>query len=196
MESTRLQLKQDIDIRWKITIFAKEAYKFSNYFVNPDTDCERNYILSNLHLNFIRLALWRLTVIELCKLFSDSDSQKYNLKKLLRKIANNDKYKELNFDNDTLKQYHKNLNEFDDSIDEIKRLRDKFYAHTDVDPFEKIASTLSLADCERLIVFAEELLQYLAGITCNEHYVFNTLYYDSRQFNFIKILSGLEPLEP
>lgn len=151
--------------------------------------------MSNLHLNFIRLALWRLTVIELCKLFSDSENQKYNLQKLLRKIAKDNKYKDLNFDNDILKQYQENLNGFADSIDEIKRLRDKLYAHTDIDPFEKIATTLGLADCGRLIAFGEELLQYLAGITCKEHYVFNTLYFDSREFNFIKILSGFEPLE-
>jgi hypothetical protein len=191
MASKKLQLKQDIEIRWKITIIAKEVYKFSNYFVNPNTDGERNYVSNHRHLNFISWALWRLSVIELCKLFGDSEKQNYNLQKLLKKMAPDGHYRALTFDNDKLNDFNNKLKGFDDSIREINRLRNNFYAHTDKDPFEKIETTLRTSDCANLIVFAEEVLQGLAEVVGNEQYLFNTNVYDSQEFNFIKILSDL-----
>lgn len=192
MASKKLLLKTDIEIRWKILIITKEALKFTAYFEQPETQLERYYIHRHRHLRFIGWALWRLAIIELCKLFGDSSNQKFNMLKLLQKMDKAGSYGSLKFSGETLAEFNQRVTEITPIISEVARLRDKLYAHTDKDPFEQTDTSIKTDDCFALVEFAEEVIRTLAGNFLNTDYIANTLYFESRNFDFIYILAKLE----
>ncbi len=192
MASKKLLLKTDIEIRWKILIITKEVLKFTAYFEQPKTQLEQNYIHRNRHLGFIGWALWRLAIIELCKLFGDSSNQKFNMLKLLQKMDKAGSYGSLKFNAETLAELNRRVAELAPVISEVSRLRDKLYAHTDKDPFEQTDFFIKTNDCFVLVEFAEEIIRTLAGTYLNIDYIANTLYFDSQSLDFIHILAKLE----
>jgi hypothetical protein len=137
MTSKKKQLEEDIEIRWKILIIIKEVLKFAANIAEPAT------VRRDRHLTFIGWALWRLTIIELCKLFSDSDNQKFNIIKLLRKISPDGDYRSLKFSEDQLKEFKNRAEQLQPAISEITKLRNTFYAHTDKDPFPQVETLLA-----------------------------------------------------
>lgn len=192
MPSKKTLLKEDIEIRWKILIIIKEVLKFATYFEQPETRLEQFYIRQHRHLTFISWSLWRLAIIELCKLFGDSDNQKFNMLKLLRKIAPDGDFRSLKFDQKTLAKFKDRSNELNFVIVEINRLRNTLYAHTDSDPFERAETFITVADCAALVQFAEDIIRTLAGTYLDTDYIANTLYFDSMRFDFIYTLAKAE----
>ncbi|MET4139687.1 hypothetical protein [Pedobacter sp. UYP1] len=192
MASKKLLLKTEIEIRWKILIIIKEVLKFAAYFEQPETQLEQYYIRQHRHLGFIGWSLWRLAVIELCKLFGDSTNQKFNILKLLQKMDKTGYYGVLKFNTETLVEFNQRVAELIPTIKEVSRLRDKLYAHTDKDPFEQTDTFINTDDCFVLVGFAEEVIRTLAGTYLDTDYIVNTLYYDSRNFDFIHTLAKLE----
>lgn len=86
-------LPVDLDARWQILIIAKEVLKFAHYFDTPETHDEHNYINRHRHLIFIKWSLFQLATIELSKLFSASENQKFNMLKLLKKASKDGEYR-------------------------------------------------------------------------------------------------------
>jgi hypothetical protein len=198
MPSKIKMLKEDVEFRWKILILIKETLMFYISFERPNTEVERFYVYRDLHLRFISLSLWRLLIIELSKLFGDSENQKYNVLKLLRKLAPSGEYRSLRFDEDTLNRLISNINQFKSSIDEVSHLRDNYYAHSDRDPFEKIDTTLTLTNCEELTSLAEEVIRTVGSCCLNNDYIIMPLYFNSKKFDLVynvdKDLMGFDPL--
>ena len=68
---------------WRIVeiyLSAKENFNYCHYLHEPDTREEAEYLKVDRDLRFIRHSLWRLSIIELAKLFSDRKStHKFNL---------------------------------------------------------------------------------------------------------------------
>lgn len=173
-------------------IITKEVLKFTAYFEQPETKIEQFYVRRDRHLTFIGWALWRLTVIELCKLFGDSENQKFNILKLLRKVDRDGDYRSLKFNQKTLADFREREQQLQLVIDEISRLRDTLFAHTDRDPFEQIDTFITSKDCFALVELAEDVIRTLAGTYLDTDYVANTLYFDSKNFDFIHQLAILE----
>lgn len=192
MASIKELLKADIEIRWKILIICKEVLKFSHYLTKPETVEEQNYIYRDRHLTFINWALWRLVVIEMAKLFSHAESQKFNIIKLIGKVRPQGSYRSLKFDESILAEWDLELLKHTDSVEEISRLRNKFYAHVDGDPFEGIETSLTISACIEMLEFATEVIRTLAGKYLKTDYIAQTLYYDSKNFNLVKILVEAE----
>lgn len=195
MPSKRDMLKTDIEIRWKILIIAKETLKFCSSFQNPNTKIERYYVSRDKHLTFIGWSLWRMLIIDLSKLFGDSDNQKYNVMKLLRKLDPAGDYKSLKYAPKYLEGFNRRITELNESIKEISRLRNRFFAHADSDPFIKIETTLTTADCEKLTDLAEEIIRAVASKCIGTDYIVYPLYYNSKDFDMIYTLANLEQEE-
>ncbi|WP_431199636.1 hypothetical protein ACQ86K_01210 [Mucilaginibacter sp. P19] len=192
MPSKRALLKEDIEIRWKILIITKEVLKFATYFEMPETRLESVYIRQHRHLSFISWSLWRLAIIELCKLFGDSDNQKFNMLKLLRKVGPAGDYRSLKFNQETLAAFNERANDLSLVIHEINRLRNNLFAHTDSDPFDRTETFITVSECGLLAEFAEEIIRTLADTFLDTDYIANTLYFDSRSFDFIYMLAKAE----
>lgn len=195
MPSKKDMLKDDIEIRWKILIITKEILKFWASFEKPSTQLERFYMSRDKHLTFLGWSLWRLLIIELSKLFSDSGNQSYNLLKLLRKLGKAGDYRSLQFDEKTLNSLQEKTNQLQIAINEITRLRNGFYAHADSDPFEKIKTALTTGDCEKLIDLAEEIIRTVADRLTEVDYIVYPLYYNSKNFDLIYNLAYYEQEE-
>ncbi|MFC2138579.1 hypothetical protein ACFLTE_10420 [Bacteroidota bacterium] len=130
-EEYKNEIKNIIDILGKAKLFFLDTL----YLSNPKTKKEQSIISKNRVLHEIRYALWVLTVLELCKLFDDNENHCYNLFKFVRKIRQ-DKNKSIFKDNlkiDTLDKWERKLQNLyaSDTIDRLKDLRDKYYAHSD-----------------------------------------------------------------
>jgi len=79
-----------------------------------------------------------------------------------------------------------------ESILEINRLRNKFYAHTESQPFDTIETTLNFTACYELIAFAEDIIRTLASAILKQDYIVLTPYFQSGTFDFIRILADDE----
>jgi hypothetical protein len=80
-------IKQEIWGIWQILILARECFEYSNYLYNPDTKEEFEYLSFSQDFDFIRHILWRMTIIELSKLFSSSSKRdRFNLKHFIDKL--------------------------------------------------------------------------------------------------------------
>lgn len=190
--SKKLELGTELNLRWKITLIAKEVLLFANYLSKPDTEQEQDFIVRHRHLSFINWSLWRLAVIELCKLYGESESQKFHLQKLLKKLSKEGYYRSMKFDQEKLQSWKERLLVLQPAVDEIFSLRNTLYAHTDADPFGKIQSNITFQQCKDLVDLAEEIIRSVSGQILDNDYIFRSLYFHSRPFDFVKILSEVE----
>lgn len=115
--------------------------------------------------------------------------------KLLRKLSSSGEYKSLKYEAEFLNDFNQKTIELRTTIDEISKLRNQFYAHTDSDPFQKIESTIMINDCERLTNLAEEIIRSIASQYLGIDYLVYPLYYNSKEFDLIYNLAQFEQQE-
>jgi hypothetical protein len=152
-ENIKRELEQIINILGRTKLFYNDLL----YLSEAKSNQEKKIISENRILHEIRYVLWVLTVIELCKLFDDSKNQHFNFFKFLRKIQqNNNKLLQK-----TIILWRDKLNHSDISstIIKLKRLRDKYYAHSDPNPgLSPEELTPSRKSIEKLISIGEEII--------------------------------------
>ncbi|GAC1427561.1 MAG: hypothetical protein NVS3B13_33060 [Mucilaginibacter sp.] len=195
MVSKKQEIESNLNTVWKILIYAKEIFLFAFYLHKPDTPEELNFVSHHRHLHFIRYNLWKMTVIELAKLFSTSNNQKFNLIKLLKKLKKGNYYKSLNFNENTLADWELRFEQLAPQIREIEYLRNQYYAHTDNDPFSQEDTALTFEQTSVLIDFASEIVKVLFHEILNIDPIIKPMYYDSRKMDFLKILADEERRE-
>ncbi|MDB5143425.1 MAG: hypothetical protein JWQ66_2138 [Mucilaginibacter sp.] len=192
MGSKRTEFEEELDCAWKILIHAKDLYMFTSYLNSPDTNVEHNFIARHTHLSFIRYALWKMLIIDLAKLFSDSENQKFNLFKLLGKLTPGHHYRSFKFNEETLNKWDAEFHNHVIAIAEIDTLRNKYSAHADGDPFRKESTSLTFPQIGALIDFANDIIVELSSKILSIHMFVKPMYFDSRNMDFVKILADEE----
>jgi len=131
------ELEKRIDGCINILNKARTFFNHCKSFLSKDLTNEEKELINKIQIIKDSLhSTWVITILELCKLIDDSPNQKYNLFKLLRCIRND--WNSLNLSDritlDEFSEIERNLNStaISERIKSIKTLRDKYYAHTDI----------------------------------------------------------------
>lgn len=190
MKLKQQELKEDILRIWKIEILAKECFQISYYFHNPNTSEEAEYLDKHRELGFIRHILWRMTIIELSKLYSNSSERdRYNLKHFISKLKKGGYFGDMGISQASIEKWELALSVNQNQIKNILTLRDKIYAHTDPRRDDNNTIDLSFQDIEVLIKLAEDIIKEIYIVVFDADADMSPLIFDPNRFDMIKILA-------
>lgn len=79
-------LKIELESILNIYINAKIFFQDTEYFYQPDTEKEKKTADRNFFIRRTRIAAWRSTILEFCKLYQESKNENYNLIKFLNSL--------------------------------------------------------------------------------------------------------------
>jgi len=185
------ELKKEIWRIWEIEIVTKECFQFSFYFHKPDTEEEAKYLHNHHEFGSIRHILWRMTVIELSKLFSSSSKRdRYNLNHFISKLKKDGHFGDMGISLSSIDKWELALRDNKNHIDNILTLRDKIYAHTDPNKDDYKAIDLSFQDVEVLIKIVEDLIKEVYLVVFDAGTDMSTPTFDRSRFDMIRILSS------
>jgi len=178
---------------WRIVeiyLNAKENFNYCYYLHKPDTKEEADYLNVDRDLKFIRHSLWRLSIIELAKLFSDRKStDKFNLLYFLSKLKPEGHYDSFKIDSFKIAEWESLIFTREGLINDIVTLRDKIYAHTDPDKDDYRNIEIYFTQIEELFNLVEIILKevYLVAFTATLD--LRTPTFDRKDFDLVKTLS-------
>jgi hypothetical protein len=142
---------------------AKYYFKDVQYLNNPETTEERKAAAENFIIRRIRVAFWRIGIIEMAKLFQKSRNQHYNLIDYIGDLNQN--YIQYPW---LLDLPQAKLNEWLTSLssERIKSIRDRiciqrdnYFAHTDKNPSSELSENqISFEEINSLIDLTESIM--------------------------------------
>lgn len=183
-------IKNEIWRIWEILILAKESFHYSFYLHKPETKKELNYINKSRDLDFIRHILWRTTVIELSKLFSESDKRdRFNINHFIRKIKKGGHFGDMGVSDDIINKWEQEILSKKATIDILLKFRDKVYAHTDPDKDRHSKHDITFQQTELLIDFVESIIREIYRTIFQSDIVTETVIFDRKRFDLVKILA-------
>jgi hypothetical protein len=187
--SPRKQLQDQL---WRITeiyLNAKENFNYCYYLHRPDTKEEAEYIAIDRSLLFIRHSLWRLTIIELSKLYSSKENDKFNLHKLVNRFSEEGFCSKLGIDFSDVLIWESQIISKGVAIENVNTLRDKIYAHTDPNKDSYKTIDLFFHDIETLLEIAASIIKDINlkvfAITAD----LKTPTFDRKDFDMVRILA-------
>jgi len=175
---------------WEILILARECFAYSNYLYNPATKEESEYLSVSQDFDFIRHILWRITIIEMSKIFSSSKNRdRFNLRHFLTKLKHGGQFSQVGIKDSSVTKWETELLDNELTINNILTLRDKIYAHSDLrkDDFRNIE--ISFQDIEKLICIAESIVKEIYFTVFDADTEMSTIVFDKQNFNIIRILA-------
>jgi len=129
------KFKEELDSILNIYVNAKLFFQDAEYLYNPDTEEEKKLANDNFFIRRTRIAAWRSTILELCKLFNESKNEHFNLLTFLNTfLLDYDKVDwKHNIPKDKIDSFVKKLNthRIKSIRNNLKTLRDTGVAHTD-----------------------------------------------------------------
>jgi hypothetical protein len=131
-------IKEELSIKLekiiRVYIFAQDAYLYTEYFHNPNTKEELDLVVNSPHstsLLKIMHLMFRTLIVEVSKLFSQSDSDKFQLGKFIQSLSPSGHFRKIGISASHIEQWQQQLIDNQKTIDNIHLLRSKLYAHTD-----------------------------------------------------------------
>lgn len=184
------EIKDEIWNIWQINLLAKECFSYAFYFNKPDTKEELNYLNHAGDFHFIRLILWKMTVVELSKLFKNSsNSDRYNIFHFISKLKKGGHFGKMGISAEKISFWEEQIEENSNTITEILKLRDKLYSHTDVNSNRYKVSDITFEKTEKLILIVESIIHEIYSTVFDSHPIMNTVYFNKQNFNLIKVLA-------
>lgn len=178
---------------WRITeiyLNAKENFNYCYYLHKPNTKAEAEYLNVDRNLKFIRHSLWRLSIIELAKLFSDRKStDKFNLLFFLSKLKSDGHYKHFNIDPLKIAEWESLVFTNDNLIKDVITVRDKIYAHTDPDKDEYKKIEIYFKQIEDLFEIVEIVLKEVYLVAFSSTLDLRTPTFNRTDFDLVRILA-------
>ena len=168
----------------RILAFANECFKYSKYFHTPKTLEEKNYISNSQDFMFIRHVLIRTSIIELYKIIKKESCENFNIFLFIDNLNNTE-----TINKDKIIKWKKILDSNKLTIDQIKSLRNKIYAHTDNDYKSYINQNIDLNEIELIINSIELIIKDIYS-TLDCDYQIDNLIFDESKFNIINILAN------
>lgn len=187
------ELKKDL---WRITeayAIAKENFNYCYYLHQPKTDSELKYVNLDRHLKVIRHSLWRLTIIELSKLFSNRVTDKFNLYRFIPKLSNH--YRTIIPSNLQTEEWNHLLEANNDTIQDVIKLRDNIYAHTHLGKEQYRNVDLSFEDINKLFEIVGIVIKQVNLLVLEREYDLRTPVFDREDFDILKVLANAHEKE-
>lgn len=188
--SKKEELKEEIENVWHIYTYANECFHTSYYLHKPKSELESDYLNNSSLFKFMKHSYWRLTVIELAKIFSNSKKRdRYNLLHIISKLKKNGYYRNFNMSSEKIEKWEKLLLENQDSVQEILTLRDKIYSHTDPNKDKYVNSDITFERTQKLFDLTQLIITevYLEILDSHPHFQNSLIGADNIQF--VKILA-------
>jgi hypothetical protein len=160
-QELNIELKNLKDIYINVRILHDDCKYLSNPKTEQENEIKRGYII----FQSIIFSMWRLTIIELCKLFGKPNDD-YQIESFLKNILEDFEildYKD-KIEKDRIVDW---LNTISNNVDlknlikKIQTLRDKYFAHSDRNRVKSIHEfTLTKIEFDQLFSFIENILKY------------------------------------
>ena len=121
-------LKLELENIVKTIIQAQEALLIVKYLSVEENDPDKQYEKSkNSFFFYSRIMFWRLSVIELSKLFLKRDTEKYNLNKFLNKLSQGGIYSRLSISQEKISDWKNRIESQSEDIKNLMLQRDQVY---------------------------------------------------------------------
>ncbi|MBW4360239.1 hypothetical protein [Flavobacterium taihuense] len=189
MKIKKTELKENIDSIWEISTFSKECFGYAFYFHKPETEDESEFLNESRDFKFIRHILWRMTIIELSKLFSNSKNDVYNLNHFINKLKRNQSFGDIGILEEKIQNWEKILLDNQKLIKNVLNLRNKVYAHKDRKNDDLKLLDIRFKEIEILINLSEEIITEIHSVAFDSDVRFKAIYFNKDRFNLIKILA-------
>ena len=189
IQERKEELREKIDQIVYILVVAKQCLLFSKDLRFSDDEKLDTFLKGSGHFTFIHTSLWKQCVVELAKLFSKSEGQKFNVHRLMTQLGSSGHFGCLGFDKGAIQAWQNRITENQDKIEVILKLRDKVYAHTDPGFEVHTLDVPTFKDIEQLIQIVEQVVQEVNRKVFNTTLILEHLpHYDDR---FVRMLKEL-----
>lgn len=179
-----MQLKKRLDESYIIYIKALEHYSINKYFSNPNTLTEKEYLANNPFFSFVKVSMFKLGVLEINKLLSNSPNDHFGILKTSELLQNSNLPKYHSDQN--LKGKLEELNTNNIIIKKLSNLRSKYYAHTDK---KRVDPNLLYAEMDIIFDLVYSILNEMFLIYLNVTIANKTVDFDSSKFKLIEFLA-------
>jgi hypothetical protein len=188
MTNIKEEVENEIREIWKILLKTMDYYRCAYYLHNGNSPEESNYLQRSRPFKFIAHGLWSLTIIEITKLFSASDSHRYNVPKFIDKIAADGHFRKLKFSPASTTKWQGSIDGLQSKIKDVTTLRDKIYAHSDrvrpsIDEID-----LSFGDIQQLLDIGQAIVKEVYLTILGAETSMDSPFFGQEELNFIQIL--------
>lgn len=166
------KIKYELQEIWYALLNAKTAFYYAEYLFNPPTSKEKDYMRHyGVELQFFRNVLWRNSIIEISKLFKKTE--KRSIEKFLNKVSGGGSLNKV-IPKDLIENWRLKLGSSNEIIDKVLKLRDKVFAHTEMDYKDTRQYEVFEKDVEKLIILAKDFITEMfdvfdAGVVHSEN---------------------------
>jgi hypothetical protein len=195
MEKKKEELSIKLDKISRVYFFAQDAYLYTEYFHNPETDEELQLIINSPHsreLSMIMHLMFRTLIVELSKLFSRSANDKFQLEKFIKSLSPEGHFSEIGVSQEIMNSWIERIKGNKEIINDILVLRDKIYAHTDnpIATYKEI--DISFKKIKVLLDIAKDILTSIYGTVFDVGLTANSPTFDRGRFILLKLLAKAE----
>lgn len=196
--SKKQEFELEIERIKSIFFSAQETFLIVEEFYSQNNISDKEVYTKNMNsfFYFCKVYFWRNTVIELSKLFNDSDNETFNLIKFIKKLKPNGHFKSLKFEETFLDELLERVAENQDLINNLILQRDKLYAHEDRNN-QDVESTATFSDIKRLLEICRDLIQKITNQHFATHLQFDIINSPRQNLKYLIecILKGQEASE-
>jgi uncharacterized protein YoxC len=158
------ELREEIETFWKIYITARHSLEITKYLADSKTKRSEN-----LFWKHIQITCFKNAIVELDKLVSESENQKFRVSKLISKLLPKGHFRTFQFPEEKINEWNDQLHEYSDTITQIKTLRDNLYAHTDRKKLSLEELNVDRIELEKIFDFVEDVIQSVYQICLDGH---------------------------
>jgi hypothetical protein len=152
-------LEQEVREMNNIIFTAVESFKIVEFLATNEEDEDKAYVKNrNNFFTYTMITNWRTTIIELSKLLSGGRNEDYDLRKFLNKLSTHGEFAEAGISAVKIKAWKDQLTEEKAAIDNIVKLRNKLYAHTDRDA-ATVKNIVTVGKAKELIMVAQSVIK-------------------------------------
>ena len=192
-------LKEELSIKIEkilhVYLFAQDAYLYTEYFHNPNTKEELNLVVNSPHsitLSKIMHLMFRTLIVEVSKLFSHSDGDKFQIEKLIQSLSPSGHFRKVGVSTAHIDQWKQKLIDNHLTIDNILLLRSKLYAHTDNPLTDYNYVDISFREIKQLLDVAGEIIRNIYNDIFQTSLRLDSPTFDRQQFIILKLLAKAE----
>lgn len=174
---TKESFQEIIDFYFLYHHRISDYYSITKYFFNPITEEEKELTRRDPFFYLTANSSWALVILDLCKIFQESRNQRYNLATIFKNIKTIPENKLIldEIGETEMANYILEIENLKPTIEKLKILRDKHYAH--VDDINLDLNTLenpSFADIEKALKVLENTVVKIAAKLFDADYMFET----------------------
>jgi len=152
-----IHLKDEVWEMCDVLFVAQENLRCLSYLHKEENDPDKNfYKRRSMYFDFTKKMTWRLVVLELCKLFNDTED--FSIRKLLAKLKPGGLHQGI-IPANNIQAWEKVLDGHKDIIKRLKTQRNKSIAHKDRTGLNHKINGVSLKQANDLLAFIQNIVK-------------------------------------